>query len=108
MLSKSRNVSVLPSPSNTQESTAQANTMIDFDSQFSACKRLLRFIAVKVLGNDDEAEEVIRNCYASASQVAHEFTDIGEFRRWLLRVAIDEALLLQHQRRKAIAFRLTA
>src|SRR5580704_14931730 len=55
---------------------------------------MLRFIAFHVLGGPARAEEAIENCWYTASRGVPLFEYEGEFRSWLLRVFIEEALAL--------------
>ena len=65
-----------------------------FDARFRRSYRTLHFIACRVLGGPERAEEAIGSCWRIASRHRRRFEDEGEFRRWLLRVLIDEALVL--------------
>ena len=55
---------------------------------------MLRFIACRVLGGPEHANKAVENCWHTASRRAPRFDREGEFRSWLLRVLIDEALAL--------------
>jgi DNA-directed RNA polymerase specialized sigma24 family protein len=55
---------------------------------------MLRFIAFHVLGRPARAEEAIENCWYTASRGVPLFEYEGEFRGWLLRAFIEEALAL--------------
>ena len=63
-----------------------------FQVRFSGCYRLLHFIACRVLGGAERAEEVIERCKLRASLSPSRFEYEGAFRSWLLRVLIDEAV----------------
>ena len=65
-----------------------------FNARFWRCYRLLHFIACRVLGGSERAEEAIGSCWRKASRHPQRFEYEGEFRSWLLRVLIDEALVL--------------
>ena len=65
-----------------------------FDARFRRFYRTLYFIACRVLGGPERAEEAIGSCWSIASRHPERFEHEGEFRRWLLRVLIDEALVL--------------
>jgi hypothetical protein len=65
-----------------------------FQVRFTRCYRLLHFIACCVLGGAERAEEVIERCRLRASLTAPRFEYEGAFRSWLLRVLIDEAVLV--------------
>jgi Sigma-70 region 2 len=72
-----------------------------FDDRFSRCRRLLYFMARRVLGDSEgaeEAEEAMQNCFLTASRNPPRFEHEGAFRRWLLRILIDEALLILRQK----------
>jgi DNA-directed RNA polymerase specialized sigma24 family protein len=64
------------------------------DARFWRCYRMLHFIACRVLGGSERAEEAIGSCWRTASRHPQRFEHEGEFRSWLLRVLIDEALAL--------------
>lgn len=75
-----------------------------FDDWFSRCYKLLHFIAGRILGSPEEAALAVQNCWLTASRNPRIFDCEGEFRSWLLRVLIDEALLiLYHQARSQVA-----
>lgn len=65
-----------------------------FQVRFSRCHRLLHFIARCVLGGAEQTEEVIERCRLRASFGPPRFEYEGAFRSWLLRVLIDEAVVV--------------
>jgi DNA-directed RNA polymerase specialized sigma24 family protein len=65
-----------------------------FDARFWRCYRTLHLIACRVLGGPDRAEEAIGSCWRRASRHPQWFERESEFHSWLLRVLIDEALVL--------------
>ena len=65
-----------------------------FRVRFSRCYRLLHFIACRVLGGPEQADDAIENCRRTASRHPPRFEYEGAFRSWLLRVLIDEALAI--------------
>lgn len=65
-----------------------------FEARFWRCHRMLHFIACRVLGGSERAGEAIGSCWRKASRHPQRFEQEGEFRSWLLRVVIDEALVL--------------
>jgi DNA-directed RNA polymerase specialized sigma24 family protein len=69
-----------------------------FDRRFWACYRLQHFIACRILNDPEQAKRAVENCWHSASTCAPRFEYEGAFRSWLLRVLIDEALILLRQR----------
>jgi DNA-directed RNA polymerase specialized sigma24 family protein len=66
-----------------------------FNARFWRGYRILHFIACRILGGPERAERAVENCWHTASRRPPRFESEGEFRSWLLRVLIDEALLLQ-------------
>jgi hypothetical protein len=66
----------------------------EFRARFSRCYRLLHFIACRVLGGPEQADDAIENCRRTASRNLRRFEYEGAFRSWLVRVLIDEALAL--------------
>jgi DNA-directed RNA polymerase specialized sigma24 family protein len=66
-----------------------------FDERFWRCYRLLYFIACRILGDPKRVETAIENCWLSASRNPPQFEYEGEFRSWLLRVLIDEAVAIR-------------
>jgi DNA-directed RNA polymerase specialized sigma24 family protein len=69
--------------------------------RFWRCRGPLQFTACLILGGTDEAERAVEHCWLRASRNSPHFEREGEFRSWLLRVLISEAvaLLLQRQKR---------
>lgn len=73
----------------------------DLDQQFSSCKGLLKQIAERVLNGTEEAEEAIERSYLAAASERRRFRSEGEFRRWLVRSVLNEALTILHEREGA-------
>lgn len=65
-----------------------------FEMRFSRSRRLLYFIASRILGDSEHAEKAVHNCYFSASREPQEFEHEGAFRSWLVRLLIDDALAI--------------
>ena len=65
-----------------------------FEDRFARFRHLLHFLAVRILGSEDEAEDAVRNCRAAASRNPPSFESEGSFRSWLARILIDEACAL--------------
>jgi DNA-directed RNA polymerase specialized sigma24 family protein len=57
-----------------------------FEDRFARCRRLLHFLAARILGSEDEAEDAVRNCRAAASRNPPSFESEGAFRSWLARI----------------------
>lgn len=69
-----------------------------FDARFSRCQEMLYFLAFRVLGSPERADDVVENCRITASQDPPTFEYEGAFRSWLVRILIDEALVIVRQR----------
>src|ERR1700737_1303090 len=67
-----------------------------FDVRFWRSYRMLPFIACRVLGGPEHANKAVENFWPTASRRAPRFDHEGEFRSWLLRALIDEALALRN------------
>ena len=65
-----------------------------FEDRFARCRRLLHFLAARILGSQDEAGDAVRNCRAAASRNPPSFESEGAFRSWLARILIDQACAL--------------
>ena len=66
-----------------------------FYDRFTRGRRLLQDMSVRVLGSSENVEEAVRNCFASASRNPPKFRSEAAFYCWLVRVLIDEALLIR-------------
>jgi hypothetical protein len=73
-----------------------------FDVRFWRSYRLLHFIAGRILDDPEQATKAVENCWHSASARAPRFEYEGAFRSWLVRVLIDEALLLLREKREGL------
>jgi DNA-directed RNA polymerase specialized sigma24 family protein len=71
---------------------------VTFDSRFSRSRRLLYFVASRILGDSEHAERAVHNCYCSASRELQDFEHEGAFRSWLVRILINEALSILRER----------
>src|SRR5262249_58315484 len=65
-----------------------------FARRFLRSYRLLRFIACRVLGDQQRAPMAIEKGWLTASRNPLHFEYEGAFRSWLVRVLIDEALVI--------------
>lgn len=65
-----------------------------FELRFSRNRRLLYFIARRILNHPQEAQEAIKNCLRTASHNPPNCGSEGAFKSWLVRILIDEATLL--------------
>ena len=69
-----------------------------FEDRFARCWHLLHFLAVRILGGEDEAKHAVRNSRAAASRNPPSFESEGAFRSWLARILIDEACALLNRK----------
>jgi DNA-directed RNA polymerase specialized sigma24 family protein len=74
-----------------------------FSQQFSRCRELLYFIALRILNCAEEAEAAVRNCRLTASRNLQRFQSEGAFKSWLVRILIDEATLLRSRESNSTA-----
>jgi DNA-directed RNA polymerase specialized sigma24 family protein len=72
--------------------------MMSLDVRATRYRRLLYFVADRVLGDPDRAAIAVDNCLYSAAQHVAAFDCEGAFRSWLVRLAIDESLAILHGR----------
>jgi RNA polymerase sigma-70 factor, ECF subfamily len=73
------------------------------DVLFSRYRPVLSLIAYRVLGNHEEAEDAVQNCLRAATDRAPGFEHEGDFRGWLARILIDEAVTILHKQRSSTA-----
>ena len=66
----------------------------DFESRFIKNRKLIVFVARRVLDSHKDAEIAVKKCFKTASRNPPLFTQDGAFRSWILRMVIDEALLI--------------
>ena len=72
-----------------------------FHTRFWRCRKLLHFIACRVLGSSERADGAIENCWVRASRNPPRFEYESAFRGWLVRVLIDEALTILRQNQRS-------
>lgn len=71
-------------------------------------RRLLYSTACLVLNGCEGAKEALQNCLLRASYNPSRFANEGAFRSWLIRILIDEALLVLQKRRNDMVIRYRA
>ncbi len=75
----------------------------EFEEQFARYRRLVRFTVSRFLSDSEQIEEAVEKCFLTALRYPMSFEYTGAFRRWLVRIAIDEAAeirsrkLFEHQ-----------
>lgn len=79
----------------------RAGAAAEFHTRFWRCYRLLHFLACRVLGGAEQADDAIENCWLTASRDPPQFEYEGAFRSWLVRVLIDEALAIRQRAESA-------
>jgi DNA-directed RNA polymerase specialized sigma24 family protein len=85
----------------TPASTTLQECAAAFDARFSRCHGLLHFLACRILGSHEFAEDAVQNCRLTALRNPRGFGYEGAFRSWLARILIDEALLILHREETA-------
>ena len=86
------------------EDTAISNRMREhptvFAARFSRSRGLLLFIACRVLGSNEGAEDAIQSTWLTASRNLPRFEHEGAFRSWVLRILIDEAFVVRRKKKE--------
>jgi hypothetical protein len=80
-----------------------SKTSSDFESSFSKNRKLIAFVARRVLDSHKDAETAVTECFKTASSNPPVFTSEGAFRSWILRMVIDEALLILSRKTKTVS-----
>ena len=76
------------------EKSTYKTSETSFDLYLSRCHSLLHFTAAHILGSPGKAEIAVRNTISVASQHPARFQSEGAFRSWVLRILIEQSLLL--------------
>jgi DNA-directed RNA polymerase specialized sigma24 family protein len=66
----------------------------ELDVLFLRYRRVLSLVAYRVLGSHEEAEVAVQNCLRTVSDSVPRIEHEGACRCWLVRVLIDEAVIL--------------
>jgi DNA-directed RNA polymerase specialized sigma24 family protein len=82
-----------PAPQEQISNTLREDPTI-FRARFWRSSRILHIIAGRILDEPEQAKKAVENCWHSAAAHAPRFEYEGAFRSWLVRVLIDEALVL--------------
>ena len=61
---------------------------------FTRYRRLLYSLAHRILRNHEEAEDAVQNCLLQAFRNLESVKSRGAFRNWLVRILINEALVI--------------
>ena len=78
---------------------SSADSRISFYVRAARYRRLLYFVAHRVVGNPDRALIAVENGLFSAARHVTTFDHEGAFRSWLVRLALDESLAILHGRK---------
>jgi DNA-directed RNA polymerase specialized sigma24 family protein len=78
---------------------SSADNRISLYVRAARYRRLLYFVAHRVLGNPGRAVLAVENCLFSAARHVATFDHEGAFRSWLVRLALDESLAILHGRK---------
>ena len=71
---------------------------------FSRYYRFLHFLACRVLGGREDAQDVVQNCLLRVVRNLQQFNNDGAFRSWLARILVNEAIDLLRKRRRRPQF----
>jgi len=91
-------VNIAHDPLNPSHDTALEDFQI-FNARFDRCRKLLVFIAGRVLTRQESIEEAMYNCWRVASRNPPRLEHEGAFRSWLVRVLLDQAFVIHRRRR---------
>jgi hypothetical protein len=75
----------------------------DFESRFAKNRKLIAFVARRVLDSQEETEAAVRECFKTASRNPQVFASDGAFRSWILRMVIEEALIILSQKGNGVS-----
>ena len=81
-----------PSRKTDQPPSRDQEQLEQFANWFPRCHRTLHYMADLILNNSELAEHAVEGCRQKASGDLHDFESEGEFRGWIFRVLINEAL----------------
>ena len=93
---------VLMNPSEGRSVGAANGKQEDLAEEFLRCRGFLRLIAERVLIGDEEVEQAMQRSFAAVAGQRRRFRSDGEFRRWLARTVLNEALIILHERESGV------
>ena len=97
------NLQLKSRPEDTHRSSSISQVMPDvFEERLARYRRVLYFVAYRVLQNPREAEDAVQRCFVCVSGHVPLFESEGSFRSWLVRALIDEALAILHKREERV------
>lgn len=71
---------------------------------FSRYYSFLYFLACRVLGGREDAQDVVQNCLLRAFRSLEQFNNDGAFRSWLARILVNEAISFLRKKRSRLGF----
>ena len=74
---------------------------VNSQRQFRKYRGLLHFLATRVLDGQAGAEQAVANCFTRSVRIHQSFDSEGEYRAWLFKTLIQEALHILHEKRVA-------
>lgn len=83
-----------------------ADTPPDFDAIFNQYIRYVNAVAMRLLGDRGDAEDVVQEVFWSCSKHAHKIQDMTHARRWLMQVTVQKARRLLKKRKLTAAMHL--
>lgn len=88
----------IPAPMYWNANSPEEHPLI-FEERFWRCRDSLWRVACLTLGNTKAASQVVENCFLTASRDVPRLASEVAFGCWLLRILINEALLVRSQMR---------
>lgn len=92
-----REVNIADDTLNPSQDTALEEFQI-FNARFDRSRKLLAFIAGRVLTRQESIEEAIYHRWRVAVRNPPTFENEGAFRSWIVRVLLDQALVIRRRR----------
>ena len=80
----------------------QAGDMAEFARLVDAYSTQIYRLALKMLGNEQDAEDVLQNTFMKALQSIENFEGRSSVSTWLYRIAVNEALMLVRRQKPTI------
>lgn len=81
-----------------QQPSRDQEQLDQFADWFTRCRKTLHYMANLILNNSELAAHAVENCRQKASRDLPDFESEGEFRGWIFRVLINEALRISTER----------
>lgn len=78
----------------------RAGSLAAFEALMRRHNQRLFRAARAIVGDDDEAEDVVQEAYVNAYEHLHQFAGSARFSTWLTRIAVNEAIARTRKRRR--------